>query len=379
MTAQDYVAGAYVLGSPAAPRELVRHADLLAAYADGGMVERDETREGYLSHFVYGPEMPVHYAAHRNSVAGFAGPCRCRWLVFDIDRPDIADALAAARALVRAVGDRYPERDGRVPVYFSGGKGFHVLLDLGDTLPPSARFPAVAKAFAEALAARAGVAIDAGVYDVNRLIRLPNTRHPRTGLYKRRIDADDLFRLDARGILTHAAHPAGDGLPAAGPNPARLTADWADAGRAAGAAIEVRSAARRDAGPTDARAPKYFTDFVRYGAAEGDRHRTLFRCAAWMSEQGAPPTLVAAVLTDPGLDSGLTPADVARQIACGVAHAARQRGPAVPPPADLRPDPAADPDGFERWAVENEPVTPPPGVSDFPFGALAPAAEGRAA
>ena len=37
------------------------------------------------------------------------------------------------------------------------------------------------------------------------------------------------------------------------------------------------------------------------------------------------------------------------------------------------PDPTADPDAFERWAIQNEANLLLPGALDFPFGALAPA------
>jgi integrase len=43
---------------------------------------------------------------------------------------------------------------------------------------------------------------------------------------------------------------------------------------------------------------------LRFGVDEGERHQTLFRCAAWLTEQGAPPPLVAALLTEPGNDVG---------------------------------------------------------------------------
>lgn len=358
MTAHRHHVGAYVWGAPTEPRALVRHDDLLSAYADGVMADRDEDREAYLSHYVYGAEMVTHYAAHRHSVAGYVGPCWARWLVLDIDRADPIGALADARRLVAAIRNRYGTED--VPVWFSGAKGYHVALELLHAPPPSVDFPRVARSLAEAIARAARVTIDTAIYDAAHIIRLPNTRHPRTGLFKRRIDADALFALDADGIRRHAAHPAGDGIPTAGAPSAQLAADWRDAERDAARATVTRAAARRDAGPADARAPRYLVDMLRFGVREGERHATLFRCSAWLAEQGAPPSLVAALLTESGCDSGLSPADVSRQIACGIAHAVRQRGPTI------------DEAHAERWAIQHEADPLPAGAINFPFGGAAP-------
>jgi hypothetical protein len=335
----------------------VRHADLLAAYADSAL---DDEREAYLSHFSFGPEMQAHFAANGQSVAGFAGPCRCRWLVLDIDRADLCDALRDARRLVTTLHLRYPETEGAVPIYYSGSKGFHVLVELAHSPPPALGFNGVCRAFAEALAARAGVKIDAGIYDVNHLVRLPNTKHPRTGLFKRRVEGEALFLLDVPGILETAKHPAGDGMPSAGSCPAKLEEDWHEAEQTAARATEARAARRGACAFTlDARAPRYLVDFLRFGTEEGERHRTLFRCAAWLTEQGAPSSLCSALLTEPGEDVGLTPKDVARQIQCGIDHARGQCG-GTP-----------DPDACERRAIRQEGDPLPPCASRFPFGALA--------
>jgi hypothetical protein len=363
VNAPAFNVGAFVPGAPTVPRALVRHADLLAAYADGVMAEKGDEGEAYLSHFVFGPELQAHYhASPRRSVAGFAGPCGGRWLVLDIDRADLADALADARRLVTALSQRYPETAGDVPVYFSGGKGFHVLVELAHHPPPAVGFHRTARTFAEALAARAGVRVDTAVYDIAHIIRLPNTRHPRTGLFKRRIDADDLFRLDVDGIRDRATHPAGDGIPALRSCPAHLAGDWHDAERAVARADEGR-AARRSEGPgaPAERAPRYVLDLLRFGVDEGERHQTLFRCAAWLREQGAPPSLVAALLTEPGRDLGLTPKDVDRQIRCGIGHARGQHAAEAPPPGDGRGDAWEHPRD-QLGAVD-------PSALAFPFGA----------
>lgn len=364
MTAAPCNVGSFVLGAPTSPRALVRHADLLAAYADGEIADRGDERESYLSHFLFGPDMQTHYARNRHSVAGFVGACWARWLVLDIDRTNLADALADARRLVAFLHQRYPEAEGDMPIYFSGGKGFHVLIELAHKPPPAVGFHRVARTLAEAIAGRAGVKIDPSIYDLAHIIRLPNTRHPRTGLFKRRIDAEALFALDIDGIRRHAAHAAGDGLPTWRTCPARLAADWTDAEAATARQQVARAAVRRGNGAADARAPRYFLDLLRFGVDQGERHHTLFRCAAWLTEQGAPPSLVAAILTEPGRDVGLTPKDVDRQIACGIEHARKQRG-----------TPAAEPAKADRGDAWEHPAdrigSIDPAALSFDYGANA--------
>src|SRR5262249_55561796 len=67
-------------------------------------------------------------------------------------------------------------------------------------------------------------------------------------------------------------------------------------------------------------------EFISNGAAKGDRHRLLFRAAANLAEFGCPPGLAHALLTEAGLDCGLPPSEVKRQIDCGLAHGRAHEG-----------------------------------------------------
>jgi hypothetical protein len=289
--------------------------------------------------------------------------------VLDIDRADLVSALADARRLVQAIHQRYPEAEGDVPVYFSGGKGFHVLVELAHNPPPTVGFHRVARTFAETLAARAGVKIDTCIYDVNHLVRLPNTRHPKTGLFKRRIDFEALFLLDVPRILEMAKHSSGDGIPTVHTPPVHLAEDWRDAERETARTTEARTATRREFGTADARAPRYLVDFLRFGVAEGDRRPTLFRCAAWLTKQGAPPSLVSALLVEPGRDNGLSPKDVVRQIQCGIEHATKQRAAPVAASLANEPPPELRGDAWEHPAARLGTIDP--AYLTFDFGANA--------
>ena len=275
MTAPLFNVGAYVLGAPTSPRALVRHADLLTAYADAAI---EDEREAYLSHFAFGVDLQNHYTANRQSVAGFAGPCWCRWLVLDIDSADLSEALTDTRRLVTALYQRYPETVGDVPVWFSGSKGFHVAVELAHNPPPAVGFQRVARTFAESLAARAEVKIDTSVYDIAHIIRLPNTRHPKTGLFKRRIASEALFQLTVPRILEHAKHPAGDGISAVRSCPAQLAEDWREAEReAVPPPVEARAARRGTcAGTPDERAHDTFSTYSASGLLKANGIRRCF-------------------------------------------------------------------------------------------------------
>ena len=361
MTA-TYTIGAYVQGPPSSPRVLVRYDDLFMAYVRGEMAEQGEVREAYLSHYVFGCDLQHHYNANRNSVAGYNGPCCCRWLIFDIDRDDLAAALADTRRLVAAIRERYGVDD--LPVWFSGSKGFHAAVELAHTPPPAVGFHRAAKAFAMMIAETTQIQIDSSVYDLVHIIRLPNTRHPKTGLYKRVVSTDDLLRLNVEGIRRHAAQPGADEMPISNGDVARLAADWHTAEDIICHETE-RQAAIRSAtiAQPDSRAPKWLVDFLRFGVPVGERHKTLFRAAAWLIEQGAPPSLCFALLTEPGCDLGLTPSDVARQIRCGIEHAMKQRSEQIPDLIDIEQYDAA-----ERWCIQHETDPLPPDATSFDFG-----------
>ena len=321
MTNSPFVCGLAVRGPTNSDRQLVRYEPTLNFYADG----EGEPGEAYLSHFVFGPEMREHFGANGGSPAGFAGPCAARHVVLDIDRPNLNDALADCRKLVQTVLRRYPEIGDDATVYFSGNKGFHVLVELAHRPAPAVGFHRVAKTYCEGLAALAGVAIDGGIYDLVRIVRLPNTQHPKSGLFKRRVPCESLFKLGLAAILDMAKLPSGDGIPVVRMAVPQLALDWATAEAATIDAATTRAAVRVATGNRDTRVPKFFMDFLRLGTPQGERHITLFRVAAWMIEQGAGDDFTRLFLTEAAGDLGLPPENVARQIDCGVGHVLKQQ------------------------------------------------------
>ena len=182
--------------------------------------------ESYLSAFEYGDDFRSYFES-RNTPRGYAGSCSSPWLWFDLDRDDPANALGDLRRLLGGLLFRYSEFDeDDLLVFFSGNKGFHIGLPLTHMPSPSAVFHLVCRKMAEGLAGTANVRIDSAIYDRVRLLRAPNSRHPKTGLHKRRFTHDELMGLNIDRIRELAAEPVGFDLGTVSATPPQLLADW---------------------------------------------------------------------------------------------------------------------------------------------------------
>lgn len=311
--------GFRVVGATANRREVVSYTKAHRAYAHADPAVQPAL-PAFLSAFAFPAALRDHIDA-TGSTRDYVGPVGVPALNFDIDRADQAAALRDARRLSHYLADRYACD---LVVAFSGGKGFHLSVPTAGAFAPSLVAHRTAKALAERLAGEVGVAIDTGVYDAVRLWRAINSRHGRTGLFKVRIDLDDLLYLDPAGVRRIAAEPVPFDPPDPAAPPPRLVADWVEVGRQVHADDQARRE-RHAAGPRPARINPttrlLLTDPV--AVEVGERHKVIFSAAADLAGFGTVDDLVAALLTDPALDTGLPPGEVARQIACGLDHGRR--------------------------------------------------------
>ena|GEM_PF-2604748 len=320
------LAGAFVDGPPNGKRQLVTAEPLFRAYHE--LDDVDTEREAFNTVYQY---PPVEYTAHVRAIGsprGYAGRAACVRLVWDIDRAnDLDAALADARKLVTYLRGWYGSHAERgTGAYFSGAKGFHVTLVALPGFHPFAHVPAVARLLALTLARAAGVAVDSAVYDHQRLFRLPNTPHPRTGLYKRFLDHDELFALDAARVRELARHPAGFAVPSVNEDCEKLAHDWiaAEEGVLKRDAEFPSGTARRDPAAFPA-VSKFVRDFIGFGDfQEPGRAVTLFRAAAVLAEQGTPPHVVRGLLEEPALKMGLDAHETEKQLVAGINHGARK-------------------------------------------------------
>jgi hypothetical protein len=312
-----------VVGGAENRREIVSYRKATALYAAADPSVQPEL-PAYLSAFAFPKALRDHVRSHDGSTAGYDGPVAVPALNFDIDRADLDVALRDTRRLSQYLVDHY----GAEPiVHYSGSKGFHVSLSTADCIEPAPDNHAVAKALACRLAREVGSEIDEGVFDKVRLWRAVNSRHRRTGRHKVRIALDDLLYLNADQVRRLAAGPIPYDPPVSSSPPPRLVADWREVAAAVrgGRKREVR---RRTA---DGEARQRINPLTRTLLTDptsirvGERHKVILSAAADLAGFPTVDDLVAALLTSPGLDTGLPPREVARQVQCGIELARRQR------------------------------------------------------
>src|SRR5262249_2439605 len=116
-----------------------------------------------------------------------------------------------------------------------------------------------------------------------------------------------------------AAGPIAFDIPPPVAHPAIL-AEWAKAASEVRAVTTQRRVDRRRDRVGASKINSLTWAFIHEGASEGERHRRLFSAAANLAEFAGVEDLISAILTTPGIDSGLPAREVDRQIRCGIEH-----------------------------------------------------------
>jgi hypothetical protein len=170
----------------------------------------------YSTYFFYSDEILSYMSSQAEqaspSVAGYPGRVWAPFFPLDLDA-ELPRALEATRWLVNFFLDRWGiERHG-MQAYFSGSKGFHVTLDcrLFGRVPPAKNLPlifdAMRRHLAQELPDDLRGALDLAIKDRVRLLRLPNTVHEKSKLYKRWLSFDELQSLAPDEIRKLAEAP----------------------------------------------------------------------------------------------------------------------------------------------------------------------------
>ncbi len=119
-------------------------------------------------------------------------------LLFDIDSKDLENAKAETISVVSyLLGKNIAPA--QIEVYFSGNKGFHVLMTLDSFFTPKEMKQVIINIQKER-----SFNTDPSVYDHSQILRVPGTRHQKSGLYKIPLEVQDLYDLSLDAIKERA-------------------------------------------------------------------------------------------------------------------------------------------------------------------------------
>ncbi len=185
-----------------------------------GLVARSKAFECYASIFFFADDILLYLAEHavngRPSIAGYDGRVWAPFLPLDIDAhapADLANALDVTRRTYRLLVEQWDVPPAATHVYFSGAKGFHLLIDtraFGRVTPARDLhrvFSRLRLHVLRALPEAARPLFDLTIGDKVRLLRLPNTCHAGSGLFKVPLSGEELLACSASQIHTLARTP----------------------------------------------------------------------------------------------------------------------------------------------------------------------------
>ncbi len=152
----------------------------------------------YKSIFVYQDEHFIEFQKTR-SVAGLRG-LKTNKILFDFDSQDLELARKDSIEICSRLVESGINKD-NIQIFFSGGKGFHVAC-IFDEYINRQEFINITFGLASELKS-----FDQKINDENRLIRLPLTKHPKSGLYKIPLSFKELNELSIETIKEYASTP----------------------------------------------------------------------------------------------------------------------------------------------------------------------------
>lgn len=162
----------------------------------------DVNIDWYYSPFTYGEDALEYFEEHARSIKGYSGDVYTKTLYWDLDCDGNFEKVREnAIKLLNLLHDE-GFIDG-VEVFFSGSKGMHVLLHTKNKFTP-----AQTKKVCYNVAVQAGVdttVFDTTVYNVNRIFRVPYTKHQKTGMFKIHLELDEVFEETEENIKAAAS------------------------------------------------------------------------------------------------------------------------------------------------------------------------------
>lgn len=124
-------------------------------------------------------------------------------LAFDFDcKEDLNKARKDALTLIERLRKVFKMTDNQLEIYFSGQKGFTLTLKMDKFLPPFKVAHLALNILGQELST-----LDPSLYNASRILRIPNTKHQTSGLYKVQLSEEELKTLSIEDIKDIAQEP----------------------------------------------------------------------------------------------------------------------------------------------------------------------------
>ena len=144
---------------------------------------KNQKQDYYTSVYLYDEKQKEEFNIS-NSVSGMKD-VKTNKLIFDFDSKDLDIARQDALTVISKLNNDNISSDS-IDIFFSGGKGFHLVIETDDYFTPKEAKNTALK-YAKGLKT-----FDSVVYNANRILRVPFTKHLESGLYKTPLQLDEL-------------------------------------------------------------------------------------------------------------------------------------------------------------------------------------------
>lgn len=159
----------------------------------------------YKTYFRFNDEM-IDHISKTKSVGKYQGKCISDYIPIDIDDLNLNEALRMARDFINYLNYEFDVEYDALGIYFSGSKGFHIEIPtvLLGNIEPSASLPLRYKNFIQSFGTWG---FDTKIYEKLRLWRIENSINSKSGLYKVRLQPQELLNLSIDEIKVIAQEP----------------------------------------------------------------------------------------------------------------------------------------------------------------------------
>lgn len=188
----------YRLNETVSGHNIVTEAVLKDPKALSEILAKAPDKDWYTSLYYFPEDIKRHFEANKGSIAGYNGVAHSSKLFFDLDNKNLEQAKKDAITLTSRLGAEGIDVYEHAALYFSGNKGFHIEVPIAKEFTPE-QLKTICTNLASDLES-----FDAVIYNATRLIRLVNTRHQETGLFKIQLDFSDLVELSMDQIKEKA-------------------------------------------------------------------------------------------------------------------------------------------------------------------------------